>query len=40
MRANKESYMTIKLDALELNDGQLQGVPKILVLSKMKSLRT
>ena len=28
MRANKESYMTIKLDALELNDGQLQGVPK------------
>lgn len=28
MRANKESYRTIKLDALELNDGQLQGVPK------------
>lgn len=28
MRANKESYITLNLDALELNEGQLKGVPK------------
>lgn len=28
MRANKESYITLKLDALELNEGQLKGVPR------------
>nr|DAH54006.1 MAG TPA: Putative modification methylase [Caudoviricetes sp.] len=28
MRANKESYLTLKLDVLELNEGQLNGVPK------------
>lgn len=28
MRANKESYTTLNLDALELNEGQLKGVPK------------
>lgn len=28
MRANKESYLTLKLDVLELNEGQLKGVPR------------
>lgn len=28
MRANKESYLTLKLDVLELNEGQLNGVPR------------
>lgn len=28
MRANKESYITLKLDVLELNEGQLNGVPR------------
>lgn len=28
MRANKESYQTLKLDVLELNEGQLSGVPR------------
>lgn len=28
MRAKKESYVTLKLDVLELNEGQLNGVPR------------
>lgn len=28
MRANKKSYQTLKLDVLELNEGQLSGVPR------------